>query len=79
VRLSFQPTPARDKREEARAKRRTEEEALKAAGFKTSTIFQFRTSDEAGKARAKAAADELVERIKRETGIEVRVYEGCFL
>lgn len=81
VRLPFQSNLPHDlnKRLEIRAERSRQEAELKGQGIKLSTIFSFRTDDPKGKARAKAAAEGHAKAIQNQTGIEMAVYEGCFL
>jgi hypothetical protein len=63
----------------SRDRRRAERERLKAAGLKTTTYFQYRNDDSAGKARAKKLADKESARITKLSGVTMEVAEGCFL
>lgn len=66
-------------RSERDERRRNERATIVAAGFKSETYFQFRNKDEAGKAIAKAKADELAANIEAQTSVKMDVCEGCFL
>ncbi len=62
-----------------RERRESERATLKAAGIKTTTYFQYRNSDKAGKAKAERLAKAEAKRIEKLTGVPMETAEGCFL
>lgn len=60
-------------------RRAAERAILTAAGLKDVRYFQFRDDDARRKSAAKLNATRYAAKVKRLTGIELTVYEGCFL
>ena len=48
-------------------------------GYQMTTYFHFRDDDNQAEAKAKAAATALAAEIQSRSGVEMEVYEGCFI